>query len=776
VATGAIFGREAELAAIADLLAKPPAAVVVEGEPGIGKTTVWEAGVAASSARVLSCRAAGTEVQLSFAALGDLLAPVLADVLPALATPRRRALEVALLLEDPDGPPPERRAVGLAVCDCLRLLAESGPVLLAVDDAHWIDDDSARLLETLALAGSSRPVLLLMSSCDPCPSAAPDCVANVPVCLAPLDDDAAREHVIRCCAAAGPAPTDELVDWFVDAGEGNPLRLEELVSHWRTTGAQFELPPTLGALLHSRVSALGASARRVLQMAAVLGRHSTFPRIERALGFSDEVLLEALEELGRAAMVRVGTSPTSDDTLTCRHGALAEAALAQLSPPALQMLHRRAALVLETEGPLRHSTEILWDRAEHWGASGATGRTSVALACATHLVDIGLVSAALTVCQDLAGSCGDSADRALALRSLASLLHLTRAWDDLDSVIAKLRAEGSSAGAHDDIELLALDASWQRPNRWRETLPIAIECTKASEATPDHRIRAGIIALKLATNIGCSDTMHAVYRTLAPVIASDLASPVDCGSFEMIYHAVVGDFEVATRHASAILATSDQTPGARELRQMLDCAIVFARAGLLDRATATYAQMADLAARYGMPGVEAEACHRAVTMLLDRGQYAPAADWIQRYNAIVQPDSNLGRSRSVKLAGIRVALHAGDLDGARAQFETTRPGLCGDPSPMFRATALATKILLELRDGARPDAVLEPATELLQLNAEFRGMGAQDFETYVLAAALAFCGRRQEAHELISIYLKQDRRDPFPVPEEFAAIYSDQLD
>ena len=159
--SASIFGREAELTAIADLLAKPPAAVVIEGEPGIGKTTVWEAGVAAADARVLSCRAAGTEVQLSFAALGDLLAPALADLLPALPPPRRRALEVALLIEDPDWPAPERRAVGLAVFDCLRLLAEQGPVLVAVDDAHWLDDETAHALTFALRRLDAEPVMVL---------------------------------------------------------------------------------------------------------------------------------------------------------------------------------------------------------------------------------------------------------------------------------------------------------------------------------------------------------------------------------------------------------------------------------------------------------------------------------------------------------------------------------------------------------------------------------------------------------------------------------------
>src|ERR671918_2154311 len=78
----AIVGRDEELGAFAAILEAPealPAALVLEGEAGIGKTTLWRAGVERARAlgfRTLSCRAAGTEAELSFAALADLLEPV----------------------------------------------------------------------------------------------------------------------------------------------------------------------------------------------------------------------------------------------------------------------------------------------------------------------------------------------------------------------------------------------------------------------------------------------------------------------------------------------------------------------------------------------------------------------------------------------------------------------------------------------------------------------------------------------------------------------------
>jgi AAA ATPase domain len=107
-----IIGRDeevAELRGFLDAVDRFPAAFLVEGEPGIGKTSLWMTGVELARARdlrVLTAIPATAETRLSFAALADLLAPVLADVLVALPPPQRRALEVALLLEDAEGPPP----------------------------------------------------------------------------------------------------------------------------------------------------------------------------------------------------------------------------------------------------------------------------------------------------------------------------------------------------------------------------------------------------------------------------------------------------------------------------------------------------------------------------------------------------------------------------------------------------------------------------------------------------------------------------------------------
>ena len=144
-----IYGREQELArveALLDACSTGSSRLLIEGEPGIGKTTVWRAGVESARARdyrVLSSRPAEADSSLAYAGLADLVATVDTAAFDALPGPQRHAIDVALLRRAADGRPPEPRAVFAGFVSLLRGLAAQGPMLVAVDDVQWLDGPSA---------------------------------------------------------------------------------------------------------------------------------------------------------------------------------------------------------------------------------------------------------------------------------------------------------------------------------------------------------------------------------------------------------------------------------------------------------------------------------------------------------------------------------------------------------------------------------------------------------------------------------------------------------
>lgn len=158
------MGRDAELAVVDAFLSSvgdSPSALLIEGEPGIGKTTVWKEAVRRAGERgmlVLQSRPGPSETRLTFVGLADFLGSVEDHVLAELPSPQRRGLDVALLRSDPEGPAPEQRVVSTAFLSVVQLLARRSPVVIAADDLQWLDTPSRHVLEFAMRRLASEPV------------------------------------------------------------------------------------------------------------------------------------------------------------------------------------------------------------------------------------------------------------------------------------------------------------------------------------------------------------------------------------------------------------------------------------------------------------------------------------------------------------------------------------------------------------------------------------------------------------------------------------------
>jgi DNA-binding CsgD family transcriptional regulator len=385
-----VIGREQELAELTDFLASVdglPAAFLVEGEPGIGKTILWRAGLELAPAygyRILQATAATAETRLSFAAVADLLEPVLADTLPELPAPQRRALEVALLLADSEGQPPDDRAVSLAFLGALRTLAEAAPLVVAVDDVQWLDGPSAFVLEfALRRLREERILFLLARRTDG------DAV-RVPLgldrafpeerarrlTLGPLSLGALHHLLRDRLGLVLPRPRLRRLH---ELSGGNPFYALELARAAERGSIGLEagepLPANLDALVRERLEGLPADTREALLAASALSQ-PTLALVGAALGADAEpALAPALE----AQVVEL-----EGDRLRFAHPLLASGVYGEARAAERRALHGSLAeLVPDTEERARHlalSTDAqdrgvaraLEEAAEHARGRGAT--------------------------------------------------------------------------------------------------------------------------------------------------------------------------------------------------------------------------------------------------------------------------------------------------------------------------------------------------------------------------------------------------------------------
>ena len=166
--TPALVDRQRERQALdglmGDLRSGRGRALVVRGEAGVGKSALLEYAAGAADMRVARAAGVESEIELAFAGLHQLCAPLL-DRLEGLPVPQRDALGTAFGLRA--GGAPDRFLVGLAVLTLLSEAAGERPLLCLVDDAQWLDRASAQVLGFVARRLLANPVGLLFAARDP---------------------------------------------------------------------------------------------------------------------------------------------------------------------------------------------------------------------------------------------------------------------------------------------------------------------------------------------------------------------------------------------------------------------------------------------------------------------------------------------------------------------------------------------------------------------------------------------------------------------------------
>ena len=385
--TAALRGRRSEREVLDRLIeavrAGESGALVVRGAPGVGKTALLEYVVEqASGCRVVRAAGVQSEMELAFAGLHQLLAPML-DRLDRLPVPQRDALRTAFGVSP--GSAPDRLFVALAALTLLSDVAEEQPLICLVDDEQWLDRASAQALAFVARRVDAEAVGLVFAA-----RAKSDDLAGVPeMVVEGLGEGDARALLDSVLTA----PLDARVrDQIVAETCGNPLALLELVRGMTPAelAGGFGLPggvplsERIEQSFRRRLDALPADTRLLLQLAAAdpVGEPLLVWRAAERLGIPTEAATPAAEagllEFGARVRFRhplVRSVAYRSASLQKRQDA--HRALADVTDPQIDPDRRAWHRALSTPGPDEHVAEEL----EH-SAGRAQARGGMAAAAA----------------------------------------------------------------------------------------------------------------------------------------------------------------------------------------------------------------------------------------------------------------------------------------------------------------------------------------------------------------------------------------------------------
>ena len=651
---GATIGRDAELDSVhafLDRVLEGPTTLVLEGTAGIGKSTIWLAGVEAARERgmcVLVSRPAELDRGLAHAGLGDVFDKVLERVLPELSPPRRRALQVALLLEDAshDADP---RTLGVAVRSALEALAAETPVVLAVDDVQWLDPSSASVLTFALRRMGEQPVHVLLARrtgerAEPSELESAFETDRVErLLVGPLTLGAL--HTLLQARLGRTFSRPSLLRVHETSG-GNPFYALELA---RAIGAGVDptqplpVPETLEGLVRARLDELPAPTREALLLAVTVGRPSA--ELFASLGVTEHVLDPAV---AARVIERV------NGTIRFTHPLLASVVYQGVSADERRRAHGRVAqvvadpvdrarhLALSTETPDSQSAAALEDAA---ALASSRGSPIAAAELAEHALRL-----------TPPGAHSERHRRALnAARAHRSAGEWTRARTTLHGLLGDSRADSWRP------EALVLLAELESVNRSASLLEEALQeapspalrseihcrlawATRFKPST-DHA-RA---ALELAEQLD-DDVLRRRARAVQAILewfAGEAAAPEDLPARARDFPSAVGGEQLVREATLAVVNTLAPLPKREEAR------------ALLEREYETWRERDEprsSRALWGLAWVEFWAGHWAVA-----AEYAADARDISVQYGLEVPQDHLPIAV--------IALHRGQLELAREHSE-----------------------------------------------------------------------------------------------------------
>jgi DNA-binding CsgD family transcriptional regulator len=491
---GGLVGREFELQAVQSLLQagkNAPVALLIDGDPGIGKTTVCRAASDAateSGFTTLTTAGASTEVSLAWAGLADLVAGIDEVALACLAPLHQQTLQA--IRAGHDGPLGGERLVATAFRMALQELSRRRPVLIIIDDAQWLDEPSRRAIG-FAVRRVSSPMALLAAYRSGEPGGEdrswvqpPDPRALTRVTLGPMSPSD-----LRSLLASRPefAPSRSVIQRIHAISSGNPFYALELARFLKDNDeARFEtLPPTLTGLMRARIGRVDEATTDAL-VAAAVALEPTVETIAAATGRQPTDVVDLLQP-----MESRGVLTFEGSRIRFTHPLIASGIIAEVDPSVQRRMHRRLA------GLVTHPEQ----RARHLALSSPHGEPST-LAALDAAAESASTRAAFSTAAELmtlAVQLGGADDQMRLLRA-AEYHFRAGALDDAESFVAPI-IEDLPAGFLRAAGLMLLGAIRGYRDGIASTIDLFKRAVEEAEGLLPLRTQA-LVMLSLATGIG----------------------------------------------------------------------------------------------------------------------------------------------------------------------------------------------------------------------------------------------------------------------------------
>jgi DNA-binding SARP family transcriptional activator/tetratricopeptide (TPR) repeat protein len=372
-----LLGRDVELETLKSQLGSGKL-IVLEGEPGIGKTRLISELISSqtqgqTSAFVLQGISYELEQGLPYQPIVDALRKLLThpegkslfgqlNLEPVWQTELSHLLPELLTQVPAPTQPADERRLWEALHQFIRALTQHGEVWLFLDDLHWADASTISWLgylvrrissQSLHLLATSRPLdgqtdlIKLLQALN-----REDRLVQIQLSVLP-------ESVMQKMAVTlSQQHNEQLSDWLIKHAEGNPFFVTELIRYARGSGLLkqdgsinldlLDLSPTLPAtiqnLIESRLLKLSENAQHILHIAAVIGRKFDFELVRQAGSLSEAETLNAVDELQTAHLI----NPLPDEQFAFDHSLTMEVVLTDMNETRRCSLHRHVAEALET--------------------------------------------------------------------------------------------------------------------------------------------------------------------------------------------------------------------------------------------------------------------------------------------------------------------------------------------------------------------------------------------------------------------------------------------